>query len=89
MKYFLEVFLVDYIKDKLKIFRADTIALFIILMKLIVQIINIRIDIFPPPPLELLGILIIQARILWVFFMIFTILIGVYTIFKHKEGKTS
>ncbi|MFX1570864.1 MAG: hypothetical protein ACFFCV_21200 [Promethearchaeota archaeon] len=78
---------VDYIKDKLKIFRADTIALFIILMKLFVQIINIVIDIVPPP--NLLDILILQARILWVFFMIFTILIGVYTIFKHKEGKAS
>ncbi|MFW9902018.1 MAG: hypothetical protein ACFFDY_12165 [Candidatus Thorarchaeota archaeon] len=78
---------VDYIKDKLKIFRADTISLFIILMKLIVQIINIRIDIVPPP--NLLEILILQARILWFFFMIFTILIGIYTIFKHKEGKIS
>ena len=78
---------VDYIKDKLKIFRADTISLFIILMKLLVQIKDILLDIFPPPLLDLLKILIPQARILWVFFMIFTILIGVYTIFKHKEGK--
>ncbi|MFW9973573.1 MAG: hypothetical protein ACFFDF_25560, partial [Candidatus Odinarchaeota archaeon] len=39
---------VDYFKDKLKIFRVDTIALFLILMKLIVQIIEILREFLPP-----------------------------------------
>lgn len=76
---------VDYIKDKIKILRVDTISLFIILMKLIVQIIEILWDINPPA--QLAQILILQAQILWIFFMIFNLLVGIYTIFKHKEGK--
>jgi len=78
---------VDYIKEKLKIFRADTVALFIILMKLIVQIIEILRELFPPP--DVLPGLVLQAQILWIFFVIFTLVVGIYTIFKHKEGKSS
>jgi len=75
---------VDYIKDKIKILRVDTISLFIILMKLVVQIIEILWEINPPA--DLLEILIRQAQILWIFFMVFNLIVGIYTIFKHKEG---
>ncbi len=78
---------VDYIKNKLKIFRADTIALFVILMKVIVQINKIS-QIFMTPS-ELAKQVIFQVQILWFFFVFFTIVVGIYTIFKHKEGKTS
>lgn len=78
---------VDYIKDKLKIFRADTIALFVILMKVIVQINKISQEFMTL--LELAKQVIFQVQILWFFFVIFTLIVGVYTIFKHKEGKTS
>lgn len=78
---------VDYIKDKLKIFRVDTIALFIILMKLIVQIIEILRELLPP--FDVIPGLILQAQILWIFFIIFILIVGIYTIFKHKEGKIS
>ena len=78
---------VDYIKEKLKIFRADTIALFLILMKLIVQIIEILREFLPP--IDLVPSIVLQAQILWIFFAIFTLIIGLYTIFKHKEGSNS
>jgi hypothetical protein len=79
---------VEYIKEKLKIFRVDTIALFIIFMKLIVQIISIMQELIFPlvPPDEMRDYIIKQVQILWIFFAIFTLLIGAYTIFKHKEG---
>ncbi|MFX0155301.1 MAG: hypothetical protein ACFE9Q_12335 [Candidatus Hodarchaeota archaeon] len=78
---------VDYIKSKIKILRVDTISLFIILMKLIVQIIEILRDINPPANLS--QILILQAQILWIFFMVFNLIVGAYTIFRHTEGKKS
>jgi hypothetical protein len=80
---------VDYIKEKLKIFRVDTIALFVILMKLIVQIIRIIQELILPlvPPSEILLQIIREVQILWIFFAIFILLIGAYTIFKHKEGE--
>ncbi|MBY8984171.1 MAG: hypothetical protein KGD65_03810, partial [Candidatus Lokiarchaeota archaeon] len=72
---------VDYIKEKIKIFRAGTIALFVILMKLVVQINKI----FQPLPLQLF----FQVQVLLYFFIIFTLFVGLYTIFAHKEGKKS
>jgi hypothetical protein len=81
---------VDYIKEKLKIFRADSIALFLILTKLVVQIMKIWQEIITPlAPLIILEQKIIEVQILWIFFAIFTLIIGIYTIFKHKEGKIS
>ena len=79
---------VDYILEKLKIFRVDTIALFIILMKLLVQIIKIWQELWLPYiPAIVLQQIFSQAQLLWLFFAAFTILVGIYTIFKHKEGK--
>ena len=56
-------------------------------MKLIVQILEILRELNPPP--DVLPGLVLQAQILWIFFMVFTLIVGIYTIFKHKEGKTS
>jgi len=78
---------VDYIKEKIKIFRAGTIALFVILMKLVVQV-NKILQPFQTP-LELVIQLIFQLQVLLYFFIIFTLFIGLYTIFAHKEGKKS
>jgi hypothetical protein len=72
---------VDYIKEKIKIFRAGTIALFVILMKLGVQVNKISL----PLPLELF----LQLLVLIFFFIFITLLVGIYTIFAHKEGKKS
>lgn len=77
---------IDYIKEKLKIFRVDTIALFLILMKLIVQIIDILLEF---TTIDIIPNLVLEAQILWILFAIFTIIIGIYTIIKHKEGKSS
>jgi len=78
---------VDYIKDKIKIFRAGTIALFVILMKLVVQAYRILQPLLPPPQLVLQNIFLVQ--ILFYYFIIFTLIVGLYTIFAHKEGKKS
>jgi hypothetical protein len=81
---------VDYIKEKLKIFRADTIALFLILAKLIVQIMKLwQAVITPLLPDAILRQNIALNQILWIVFALFTLIIGIYTIFKHKEGSSS
>ncbi|MHA1932063.1 MAG: hypothetical protein ACW96X_05955 [Promethearchaeota archaeon] len=76
---------VDYIKEKIKIFRAGTIALFVILMKLIVQIYRILQPFLPP--LQLVLQIIWQVQVLIWFFIIFSLFVGIYSIFAHKEGK--
>lgn len=79
---------VDYIQEKIKIFRVDTIALFVILMKLMVQITRIvQALFFPYVPALILQRIITEVQILWFFFAFFTVVVGIYTIFKHKEGK--
>jgi hypothetical protein len=81
---------VDYIKEKLKIFKADTIALFLIVTKLVVQIMKIWQEVITPlGPAIILEQSIIQVQILWIFFALFTLIIGLYTVFKHKEGISS
>ena len=75
---------VDFIEDKLKVIRADTIALFVIMMKLFVQVLSIAEGLpwytSPPDIQKEIGILVI--------FIGFTLLFGIYSIFVHKEGKT-
>jgi len=78
---------VDYIKEKLKILSGDTIALFVILMKIVVQINKATQEFMPI--WKLAPQIIFQVQILWIFFVIFTLMVGIYTIFKHKEGKSS
>ncbi|MFX1242012.1 MAG: hypothetical protein ACFFA7_12255 [Promethearchaeota archaeon] len=81
---------VDYIKEKLKIFRVDNIALFLVLTKLVTQIMKIwQAVITPLAPGIILEQRILQVQILWIFFALFTLIIGIYTIFKHKEGSSS
>ncbi|MFW9819545.1 MAG: hypothetical protein ACFFE5_08035, partial [Candidatus Thorarchaeota archaeon] len=81
---------VDYIKEKLKIFRVDTIALFLVLTKLVVQIMEIWQDVITPlGPLIIFEQRVLQVQILWIFLALFTLIIGIYTIFKHKEGSNS
>jgi len=77
---------VDYIKNKLKIIRADTIGLFVIVMKLIVQINKILQEIgFRISKDELAHQIAIQTIVLVWFFVIFTTIIGLYYIFRHKN----
>ncbi len=73
---------VDYIKEKIKIFRVGTIALFVILMKIYSQTSEIT---STTPAQDL----IFQVTVLFIFFVIFTLLIGLYKILAHKEGKRS
>ena len=80
---------VEYIKDTIKILGADTIALFVILMKSIVQIINILVDLNIFTPADVGELLVFQALVLLFFVGLFSLLIGLYTIFAHKEGKSS
>ncbi|MFX1277305.1 MAG: hypothetical protein ACFFAT_19970, partial [Promethearchaeota archaeon] len=75
---------VDYLKDKLHVFRADTIALFVILMKILVKNVEIR---FQINPTNLIGFEIIQAIIVLIYFTFFAFIFGLYSIIFHKEGK--
>jgi len=58
-------------------------------MKLVVQIIRIQQGLGVIPTIDIIASLIFQVRVLLFFFAIFTLLIGLYTIFAHKEGKKS
>jgi hypothetical protein len=74
---------VDYLKEKLRYLRADTIALFIIIMKIVVQGYDIVSSISganaPARVQDELGIMIL--------FIIFTILFGIYKLVKHQAKK--
>ena len=79
---------VDYIQEKLKIIRAGTIALFVIVMKLVVQINKILQEINYGLTIAELGRqLWIQTVILIIFFVIITLLFGAYYIFTHEPNK--
>ncbi len=72
---------VDYIQTKLKVFKVDTIALFLIIMKSYAQVskafaitIESEIQIF-------------QATWLFIIFMFFNLIFGIHSIFAHKYGK--
>ncbi|MBD3194445.1 MAG: hypothetical protein GF317_05270 [Candidatus Lokiarchaeota archaeon] len=76
---------VDYLKDALKVFRADTIALFVIIMKLVVQITKIfpyipGVDV-PPDVRQELWILLI--------FLTFTLFFGIYKIISKRKDKST
>ena len=75
---------VDYIKDKIKIFRVDTIALFVILMKMVVKLDEIMLDITGQTKIVML---VAQAIIILILFGFFALFFGVYSIITHKEGK--
>ena len=72
---------VDYIQAKLKLFKVDTIALFLITMKSYAQVsktftitISVEVQIF-------------QATWLFIIFMFFNLIFGIHSIFAHKYGK--
>jgi hypothetical protein len=69
---------IDYIKEKLKFFKVDTIALFLIIMKLYVQISKI----IARTTTE--DYLILQEWGIFIIFMFFTLLFGIHSIFAHK-----
>ena len=73
---------IDYIKSKLKIIKAETIALFVILMKLYAQVFKILPGVIATPE-----IIFQQQIFLLMIFIIFTLIFGIYSIFAHKEGK--
>ena len=72
---------VDYIQTKLKVFKVDTIALFLIVMKSYAQVSKtfaITID---------KDVQIFQATWLFIIFMFFNLIFGIHSIFAHKYGK--
>lgn len=72
----------EYIQDKIKVLRVDTIALFLITMKIYVQV--SRIGAIPIP----VGFQILQAQLLFIIFVLFNLLFGMYSIFAHKSKKS-
>jgi len=75
----------NYLKNKFKIIRADTISIFIILMKLITQV--IKLPGFEEVIINAEEVIRLQIFLL-VIFILFTLLFGIHSIFAHKEGKT-
>jgi hypothetical protein len=74
---------VEYLEKKLKYLRVETISLFIILMKLIAQFI----DIFPKFPGLDIPLVERQQVYILIIFVIFTLFFGIHSILTHKEGK--
>jgi len=72
---------VDYIKTKLKFLKVDTIALFLIIMKIYFQISKIA------PKIVAEEIQILQAGGLFVIFVFFNLLFGIHSIIVHKHGE--
>ncbi len=72
---------VDYIQTKLKILKVDTIALFLIIMKIYVQVSKIV------PKIVAEEMQILQAGGLFAIFVFFTLLFGIYSIIAHKHKK--
>jgi len=75
---------IDYLKEKLPIFRADTLALFVILMKIIVKIIEINIQ---QNPVTLPDFELFQTITILIYFSFFALIFGLYSIIFHKDGK--
>ena len=71
---------VGYLEKKLKFIRAETISLFIILIKLVAQLTKI----FPNLDIPLVER---QDVFILIIFIIFTLLFGIHSIIAHKEGK--
>ena len=71
---------VDYIKEKIKIFSADTISLFVIIMRVVVQISFIFPDL---PGVDITANVDLEGAVLLIF-LACTLFLGIHTIFKHK-----
>jgi hypothetical protein len=72
---------IDYLKEKLKFFRVDTLAIFLVTMKLYVQIAKI----VDRTVAE--DYLILQEWGIFIIFMLFTLIFGIHSIFAHKYEK--
>lgn len=70
-----------YIQTKLKILKLDTIALFLIIMKIYVQVSKIV------PKIVAVDMQILQAGGLFVIFVFFNLLFGIHSILTHKYEK--
>ncbi|MFX1425119.1 MAG: hypothetical protein ACFFBE_01605 [Promethearchaeota archaeon] len=75
---------VEYLEQKFKIFRAETISLFVILLKLFAQFFKIIPDI-PGIRVRIDYLLGLQLVLLWLF-IIFILIFGIHSIVVHKEG---
>jgi hypothetical protein len=76
---------VEYLEQKFKILRAESISLFVILLKLISQFFKIIPDI-PGIRVHPDYLLWLQILLLWIF-IIFIFIFGIHSIIVHKEGK--
>ena len=76
---------VEYLEQKFKIFGAETISLFVILMKLTAQCVKIIPDI-PGIDMTPAYLLRLQIFLLWLF-IIFILIFGFHSLIVHKEGK--
>jgi len=72
----------EYIQDKIKLFRVDTIALFLITMKIYVQVSRIGAIVVP------VAVQILQAQVLFIIFVFFNLIFGIYSILAHKRKKS-
>ena len=72
---------VDYIQEKLKFLKVDTITLFLIIMKIYVQVSKIV------PKIVAEEMQILQAGGLFVIFVFFNLLFGIHSILAHKQKK--
>ena len=73
---------IEYLKEKFKFFKVDTIAIFLITMKLYVQIAKI----VDRTVAE--DYLILQEWGIFLIFMLFTLFFGIHSIFAHKYKKS-
>ena len=72
---------VDYIQAKLKVLKVDTIALFLIIMKIYVQVSKIA------PKIVAVEMQILQAGGLFAIFVFFNLLFGIHSVIAHKYKK--
>jgi len=72
---------VGYIQTKLKFLKVDTIALFLIIMKIYIQVSKIV------PKVVAVEMQVLQAGGLFVIFVLFNLLFGIHSIFAHKHKK--
>ena len=75
---------VEYLEQKLKGLRVETISLFVILLKLLAQFFKIIPDI-PGIIVNPDYLLWLQTILLWLF-IIFILIFGIHSIIAHKEG---
>ena len=68
----------DYVQDKIKFLKIDTIVLFVIIMKIYVQLSKLV------PRTVLPDLQVLQAGRLFIIFIICTLVFGIHSIIVHK-----